>query len=684
MKRAHLRARREEVLKYWIKAIVAAMAVFAMSVSAQSSRPHPPKPPFPQVELPQKARGERAVQLLGARLSDVAAWYGKSPAEFAAILRRDQMAWIDRSGRMLYEEEIEPPTGTAGSLTSTGNLAPIDQTFKLHSKPGSKRTIYLNFVGATLTNTVWNGSNPSITALPFDLDGVPYAFSTAELQRIQFIWQRVADDFAAFDVNVTTEPPAADALTRSGSADDTFGTTVLITQRTFYTCTCGGVAYIGVFDDTSNYYKPALVFYPNLGAGNEKYVAEAISHEAGHNMGLHHDGSSTTSYYQGHGEGATGWAPIMGTGYSRSLVQWSRGEYPNANNKEDDFAVMTTNGLPLRADDHGNTISAASRLGGTTANGTVTLAGAGIVERASDVDAFSFVAGPGTLNLVVNPAARSGNVDVHAELRDNGGALVASSNPIDGLSGTLTATTSSGGTFYVVVRGTGKGDLTTGYSSYGSVGEYSVAGTVPAPASQPPLAVLSAAPTSGPAPLAVSFSAAGSSDPEGQPLSIEWNFGDGSPAAYGATAVTTYSLPGTYTATVKVTDSAGLTSMKSVAITATSTTSPPVTNNTGTLSVAGITVSLSSNKSGRTVASANVTIKDGAGNMVGGASVTGNWSGAVSGSGSGITDSAGVAIIKSSRTQQSGSFVFTVTGVSLSGYQYVPANNTETSDSASR
>jgi hypothetical protein len=56
----------------------------------------------------------------------------------------------------------------------------------------------------------------------------------------------------------------------------------------------------------------------------------------------------------------------------------------------------------------------------------------------------------------------------------------------------------------------------------------------------------------------------------------------------------------------------------------------------------------------------------------------------VSGSGSGVTSSEGVATIKSSRTQQSGSFIFTVTGVSLNGYQYVPSNNTETSDSATR
>ena len=108
---------------------------------------------------------------------------------------------------------------------------------------------------------------------------------------------------------------------------------MLITSRTgVYSCSCGGVAYIGIFDDTSDYYKPALVFYDALGAGNEKYVAEAISHEAGHNMGLAHDGTASTGYYPGHGSGATGWAPIMGVGYYQPLVQWSKGEYAGANN----------------------------------------------------------------------------------------------------------------------------------------------------------------------------------------------------------------------------------------------------------------------------------------------------------------------------------------------------------------
>ena len=36
-----------------------------------------------------------------------------------------------------------------------------------------------------------------------------------------------------------------------------------------------GVAYVGIFDETSDTRKPALVFYNQLGSGSEKAVAEA-------------------------------------------------------------------------------------------------------------------------------------------------------------------------------------------------------------------------------------------------------------------------------------------------------------------------------------------------------------------------------------------------------------------------
>jgi PKD repeat protein len=669
------------VINRFPRLLAAGLAAMLVAGSAfAQGRSEEVKPPFPQLSLPDaRSSGQRAIDLLGDRLPEVAAWYRKSPDELRALLLNDRMLKVDRRGRLFFEDEfVAPQPATTEPASSTGLLdgtfAPLDQTFGLHSKPGAKRTIYLNFQGATLNNTAWGSG---LTALPFDMDSAPYSFSTAELQRIQAIWQRVAEDFAPFDVNVTTQVPSSDLITRSGSADDVFGTTVLITSNVgVYNCSCGGVAYIGVYDDTSDFYKPALVFWNMLGSG-EKNVAEAVSHEAGHNMGLNHDGAPGTGYYQGHGSGATGWAPIMGVGYYRDLVQWSKGEYSGANNVQDDYTVMQGNGLPLRADDHGNSVGSATPMGGTSSGGMSSLSATGVIERPTDVDMFSFNAGAGSATVTLSPAARSANLDAMIELRNSAGTVIASANPADALGGSLTVTLPAAGTYYVGVQGVGKGDLATGYSDYGSLGQYALAVSAPTGSGSSPVAMASATPTSGTVPLAVAFSSAGSSDPDGTIASVSWTFGDGASAS-GATASHTYAVAGTYTATLQVTDNDGLTSARSVTITAL----PQVT--IVTMRVTDIAMSLKVQKNGNARATAVVTVRDSNGNVIPGATVNGSWSGVVSGSASVLSGSTGGASFTSPQTRSAGTFVFTVTSVTLAGYPYDAQLNVETSDSITR
>ena len=88
-------------------------------------------------------------------------------------------------------------------------------------------------------------------------------------------------------------------------------------------------------------------------------------------------------------------------------------------------------------------------------------------------------------------------------------------------------------------------------------------------ANQPPTARISATPTSGDAPLAVSFDGTASSDPEARPLSYSWdlngdgNFGD----ATSPTATYTYTSSGTYTAALRVTDDQGASGTATATIT---------------------------------------------------------------------------------------------------------------------
>ncbi|MFE9680716.1 PQQ-dependent sugar dehydrogenase [Streptomyces sp. NPDC006285] len=72
--------------------------------------------------------------------------------------------------------------------------------------------------------------------------------------------------------------------------------------------------------------------------------------------------------------------------------------------------------------------------------------------------------------------------------------------------------------------------------------------------------------TSGKAPLAVSFSSAGSADPDGGALTYAWTFGDGGTST-AANPSHTYTANGQYTATLKVTDATGKSATASVQVT---------------------------------------------------------------------------------------------------------------------
>jgi glucose/arabinose dehydrogenase/PKD repeat protein/fibronectin type 3 domain-containing protein len=73
------------------------------------------------------------------------------------------------------------------------------------------------------------------------------------------------------------------------------------------------------------------------------------------------------------------------------------------------------------------------------------------------------------------------------------------------------------------------------------------------PSNQAPVALASADETTGPAPLGVNFSSAGSNDPEGQPITYSWDFGDGS-SSTAANPTHTFASVGQYVVRLTVSD----------------------------------------------------------------------------------------------------------------------------------
>jgi glucose/arabinose dehydrogenase len=92
---------------------------------------------------------------------------------------------------------------------------------------------------------------------------------------------------------------------------------------------------------------------------------------------------------------------------------------------------------------------------------------------------------------------------------------------------------------------------------YATPGTGSVKRIVYTPTNQTPVPQATATPTSGSVPLDVSFSGAGTSDADGDPLTYEWDFGDGSAHSTERDPGHQYTSAGEYDATLTATDSKG-------------------------------------------------------------------------------------------------------------------------------
>jgi hypothetical protein len=409
----------------------------------------------------------------------------------------------DAAGAILYADAFPPPPAAARTdaastpvtIDGTVNVSPFPAALKFHSRPGAVNVIFLDFDGHSVSGTAWNtslGRDP-IPAVAFSADSDYSTFSDAEQLIIRRVWQRVAEDYAPFDVDVTTEAPAAfnsqtahALITRSTDANGASNPYP----------TSGGVAYIDVFGLASYVsYQPAWIYSDNL-SENENYIGEATSHEVGHNMGMSHDGTTTGSaYYEGHGSGATGWAPIMGVGYYQPMTQWSKGEYYLANNTTDDDLAIISGKLTYRADDHGATLASAVFLqmtGGTNILSTTPetdpdntgTANKGIIATAGDVDLWALVTGGGPVRIDVNPwigpsGLRGGNLDVRLRLLNGAGTVLAEDNPALETRASI-QTSLTNGVYYLEVSGTGTGtplaNPPSGYTAYASIGQYFISG----------------------------------------------------------------------------------------------------------------------------------------------------------------------------------------------------------------
>ncbi len=293
-------------------------------------------------------------------------------------------------------------------------------------------------------------------------------------------WGRVAEDFAPFDVDVTTEEPAV------------FGSRLLWSIVGRHPSEIGLGPGVGGISGFSLCYMPfglntpTFTFWGVWGATNHSDIADTITQENGHMFGLLHDGlrlsnGDIVEYYSGHGGGATSWGPVMGAPDHRNVTQWSRGEYAGAVNPDycafggpcsvyplqDDIAIIAGK-LGFRADDVGDTIATALPLAlPTTAYST----------SSADVDVFALPRAT-DVRIEITPFRAGeledgGNLDVAADIVNSAGLVVASVDDLDETAATIAAILPAG-QHYLRVKPSFN---PVNYPIYDSLGQYTVMGT---------------------------------------------------------------------------------------------------------------------------------------------------------------------------------------------------------------
>jgi hypothetical protein len=392
--------------------------------------------------------------------------------------------------------KIEPQTtynvGPNSVVNSVINdVAPILRSSAIvpeySSLPTSDRTIYLNFSGGSNGYTDSNivGKMPA-----FDLDGNNGSFNEKERQFIQNVWERVAEDFAPFNVNVTTKAPLSTDLSRTSAGDNRYGLEIMIGREQSWVSNFYPKGYAegftgGLIENISPNHVKGFVFDDNLTKDpiffNDFRIANVISHEVGHILGLEHDGATAAPYKSWGGlhigiadkSGySNAWGTIMGTPYSYNdyVTQWDNGEAAGTVNKQDDIATMLASGrITLRADDYGNDIKSAFALQPGFNNLT------GIITTRQDQDFFSFKLGSTQTISLKFDGPIGQNLDIEAKLYDVNGRVIQVNNPENSLDANLDVALTAG-TYFFSVDGVGRAGY---YSDYGSLGQYTVKGTIP-------------------------------------------------------------------------------------------------------------------------------------------------------------------------------------------------------------
>lgn len=399
------------------------------------------------------------------------------------------------AGRYFIEVSNRGEYGNLGEYTitmdgiDTGSALPVAPQ---QSNPSAPVNLFLDFNGHVVSNPEVLAQRADGIDRPFyvpvyDTDGDRTSFSADETAQIQEIWARVAEDFAPFDVNVTTSDPFVyrdrEGILVAIGGDGSWQVTPLGT----------GFAELNTFNsggDDNN----AVVFSDTFTSPKE--TALEISATIAKSMGIETYIDANTGNRVA---GLPAYGPIGGDSVSSLRDVFLQGPGSTAGNPiQDPIGIITNtqNRISFRRDVQGNGFATAAAINVTQGDEVLT----GIIEQQDDQDWFTFRTVEATAEIsitgldltvdslgnpvpgITNPGANFDpvirlyrNVADSLVLVNSDGDFPLTPNPNDASPASLKATiveTIPAGQYYISVSNIR--DLNTGASEYGNVGQYTI------------------------------------------------------------------------------------------------------------------------------------------------------------------------------------------------------------------